>query len=94
MADYTVSNTNANLQKAATEVGAAVDAVGSVYPKLLYLQKTLDGKQFEQYVGGIAAGEEAKEQAAIIDTSYKDADKDNKRKHKRARNVQKAVAAA
>lgn len=72
MADYTVSSTNVNLQNAAKEVGAAVDAVGSVYPKLLYLQKTLTGEQFKQYVGGIAAGEEAKEQTAIIDTSYKD----------------------
>lgn len=72
MADYTVSGTNANLQKAATELATAVDAVGSVYPKLLFLQKTLTGEQFNQYIGGIAAGEEAKEQTAIIDASYKD----------------------
>jgi len=71
--EYTVSSENKNIQTAAANLAAAVDAVGSVYPKLLYLEKTLTGEQFKQYVGGIAAGEEAKEQTSIIDTFYKDA---------------------
>lgn len=74
MAEYTISNSNAELQTAAAGLANAVDVVASQYPKLVYLQRTLTGPQWKQYVGGIAEGTEAIQQTAIIESDYKDVD--------------------
>lgn len=74
MAEYTISNSNAELQTAAAGLANAVDVVASQYPKLIYLQRTLTGPQWKQYVSGIAEGTEAIQQTAIIEADYKDVD--------------------